>query len=72
MATRDNGVFHLLSKYAYINAIYSLPVGTSMYRTDRDKSLIMALNFEMTCSGRAHGKLSNKHRTKTRLNVLHG
>ena len=72
LATRGYGAFHLFSKYECVNAIYSLPVGTSTYRTHRNKSLIMALNLEMTCSGRARGKLSNRHRTKTCLNAPFG
>ena len=71
-ATRDIGLFPLLSKHTCVNAIFLMPVCTCTDRLEESKILIMTLSLEISVSARAHAQLSNMGRTKTHLKVPDG
>ena len=50
----SNRLFLLTCKCACLNSIFLLPVCTSTYRMEQNKTLIMALNLELSVSVRAH------------------
>lgn len=50
----SNRLFLLNCKCACLNSIFLLPVCTSTYRMVQNKTLIMALNLELSVSVRAH------------------
>ena len=57
MKRRHDGLFHLFGKCACGNIIFFFkPVRTRKYHMEQSKTFIMALNFEITLSSRAHAQ----------------